>query len=86
MSSTTAVSAPSRLKLPRWAAPAGVAVVFVAAYLVFRGTGTLPHDKEAPQFLALTDLREWIDDHRNDNPLFLYFLNYIRLLDRKSVV
>ncbi|MBB5777996.1 ABC transporter permease [Nonomuraea jabiensis] len=77
--STTAVSTPSRLRLPKWAAPAGVAVLFVVAYLVFRGTATLPHDKEAPQFLAVTDLREWIDDHRNDNPLFLYFLNYIRL-------
>ncbi|MGV9380711.1 ABC transporter permease [Nonomuraea sp. NPDC003707] len=78
MSSTT-VSTPSRLRLPKWAAPSGVAVLFVVAYLVFRGTATLPHDKEAPQFLAVTDLREWIDDHRNDNPLFLYFLNYIRL-------
>ncbi|GAA3135245.1 ABC transporter permease [Nonomuraea salmonea] len=77
--SSTAVTTPSRLGLPRWAAPAGVAVLFVAAYLVFRGSGTLPHDKEAPQFLAVTELREWIDDHRNDNPLFLYFLNYIRL-------
>ncbi|MBF8193296.1 ABC transporter permease subunit [Nonomuraea sp. K274] len=79
MTSTTVVSTPSKPGLPRWAAPAGVAVLFVAAYLVFRGTGTLPHDNEAPQFLAFTDLREWIDDHRNDNPLFLYFLNYIRL-------
>ncbi|MEV1169230.1 ABC transporter permease subunit [Nonomuraea sp. NPDC049784] len=77
--SSTAVSTPGGLRLPRWAAPAGVAVLFVVAYLVFRGTATLPHDKEAPQFLAVTDLREWIDDHRNDNPLFLYFLNYIRL-------
>ncbi|SDJ64599.1 ABC transporter permease [Nonomuraea jiangxiensis] len=77
--STTAVSTPAGLRLPKWAAPAGVAALFVVAYLVFRGTGTLPHDKEAPQFLAVTDLREWIDDHRNDNPLFLYFLNYIRL-------
>ncbi|WP_431923631.1 ABC transporter permease [Nonomuraea jabiensis] len=77
--STTAVSTPSRLRVPKWAAPAGVAVLLVVAYVVFRGTATLPHDKEAPQFLAVTDLREWIDDHRNDNPLFLYFLNYIRL-------
>ncbi|MGW0808866.1 ABC transporter permease [Nonomuraea sp. NPDC002799] len=77
--SSTVVSTPSRLRLPRWAAPAGVTLAFVAAYLVFRGSGTLPHDKEAPQFLAVTGLREWIDDHRNDNPLFLYFLNYIRL-------
>ncbi|TMR96510.1 ABC transporter permease [Nonomuraea basaltis] len=79
MSSTALAGVPSRLGLPKWAAPAGAAVLFVAAYLVFRGTGTLPHDKEAPQFLAVTELREWIDDHRNDNPLFLYFLNYIRL-------
>ncbi|RVX47987.1 glycine betaine/proline transport system permease protein [Nonomuraea polychroma] len=78
-STTTAVSVPSRAGLPRWAAPVGAAVLFAAAYLVFRGTGTLPHDKDAPQFLAVTELREWIDDHRNDNPLFLYFLNYIRL-------
>ncbi|GAA3217401.1 ABC transporter permease [Nonomuraea helvata] len=77
--SSAAVSTPARLRLPRWVAPVGVSVLFVAAYLVFRGTATLPHDKEAPQFLAVTDLREWIDDHRNDNPLFLYFLNYIRL-------
>ncbi|MFF4190666.1 ABC transporter permease [Nonomuraea sp. NPDC001831] len=77
--STTAVSAPARLRIPRWAAPAGVAILFAVAYLVFRGTGTLPHDKEAPQFLAVTELREWIDDHRNESPLFLYFLNYIRL-------
>jgi glycine betaine/proline transport system permease protein len=79
MTSTTAVGTPPRLNLPRWAAPAGAAILFAVAYLVFRGTGTLPHDQEAPQFLAITGLREWIDDHRNDNPLFLYFLNYIRL-------
>jgi glycine betaine/proline transport system permease protein len=77
--STTAVTTPSRLRVPRWAVPAGIAVLFAVAYLLFRGTGTLPHDKSAPQFLALTDLREWIDDHRNSNPLFLYFLNYIRI-------
>ncbi|TDE57550.1 ABC transporter permease subunit [Nonomuraea mesophila] len=79
MSSATAVGTPSRLGLPKWAAPAGAAVVFAAAYLVFRDTGTLPHSREAAPFLAVTELREWIDDNRNDNPLFLYFLNYIRL-------
>ncbi|WP_219471214.1 ABC transporter permease [Nonomuraea rhizosphaerae] len=77
--STTAVTTPSRLRIPRWAAPAGITLLIAVAYLVFRGTGTLPHDKEAPQFLALTDLREWIDDHRNSNPVFLFFLNYIRI-------
>ncbi|TDD09548.1 ABC transporter permease subunit [Nonomuraea deserti] len=79
MSSATAVGRPARLGLPRWAAPAGAAVLFAAAYLVFRDTATLPHNKEAAPFLAVTELREWIDDNRNDNPLFLYFLNYIRL-------
>ncbi|TDC09859.1 ABC transporter permease subunit [Nonomuraea longispora] len=80
MSSATAVGTPSSLGLPRWAATAGAAVVFAAAYLVFRDTATLPHSREAAApFLAVTELREWIDDNRNDNPLFLYFLNYIRL-------
>ncbi|WP_336208271.1 ABC transporter permease [Nonomuraea sp. LPB2021202275-12-8] len=77
--SSTAVSTPSRLRIPGWAAPTGIALLFVAAYLVFRGSGTLPHNSEAPQFAAVTELREWIDDHRNDNPVFLYFLNYIRV-------
>jgi glycine betaine/proline transport system permease protein len=77
--SSTAVASASRLRVPRWVAPAGIAALFVLAYLVFRGTGTLPHNSEAAPFTAVTELREWIDDHRNDNPVFLYFLNYIRL-------
>ncbi|MFG1949128.1 ABC transporter permease [Nonomuraea sp. NPDC048826] len=79
MSSTTVTPAASRLGLPRWVAPAGIAALFALAYLAFRGTGTLPHNSEAAPFAAVTELREWIDDHRNDNPIFLYFLNYIRL-------
>nr|WP_082535451.1 ABC transporter permease subunit [Nonomuraea pusilla] len=75
----TAEGAASRGGLPRWAWYAGVAALLAAAYAVFRGTGTLPHDKEAPQFLAVTELREWIDDQRDLNPVFLYFLNYVRL-------
>ncbi|MEV4833717.1 ABC transporter permease subunit [Nonomuraea sp. NPDC049486] len=77
--SSTAVTPASRLRVPRWVVPAGVAALFALAYLAFRGTGTLPHNSEAAPFTAVTELREWIDDHRNDNPLFLYFLNYIRL-------
>ncbi|TDD20030.1 ABC transporter permease [Nonomuraea diastatica] len=79
MSSATAVGRPAWLGLPRWAPPAGAAVLFAAAYLVFHDTATLPHNREAAPFLAVTEWREWIDDNRNDNPLFLYFLNYIRL-------
>ncbi|WP_240506582.1 ABC transporter permease [Thermoactinospora rubra] len=77
--SLQATAAPAAVRLPRWLVPAGVAALFVAAYLVFKGTGTLPHDKEAPQFLAITDLREWIDANRNSSPVFLYFVNYIRI-------
>ncbi|MGP3935884.1 ABC transporter permease [Nonomuraea sp. KM88] len=79
MSSATAAGRPAWLGLPGWAAPAGAAVLVAAAYLAFRDTATLPHSREAAPFLAVTELREWIDDNRNDNPLFLYFLNYIRL-------
>jgi glycine betaine/proline transport system permease protein len=77
--SSTAVSTPSRLRIPGWVVPTGIALLFVVAYLIFQGTGTLPHNSEAPQFAAVTELREWIDDHRNENPVFLYFLNYIRI-------
>ncbi|MEU7001431.1 ABC transporter permease subunit [Nonomuraea sp. NPDC046570] len=70
---------PAGVRLPRWTAPVSVAVLFTAGYLVFKGSGTLPHDDDARQFVAITELREWIDDHRNDNPLFLYVVNYIRL-------
>lgn len=75
--SATAVGAPFRV--PRWAFPAGVAIAFVAGYLIFRGTGTLPHDDEARPFTAVTELREWVDDNKNASPLFLYFVNYLRL-------
>ncbi|MEU8247654.1 ABC transporter permease subunit [Nonomuraea sp. NPDC048916] len=77
--SATAVATPSRLRLPGWMTPAGIAVLFAVGYLVFRGSGTLPHDNDAPQFLAITDLREWVDDNKNASPVFLYFINYIRL-------
>ncbi|MEV4888591.1 ABC transporter permease subunit [Nonomuraea sp. NPDC055795] len=77
--SATAVGTPPRVKLPRWALPAAAAVAFAVGYVVFRGVGTLPHDDEAGTFVALTDAREWVDDNKNANPVFLYFINYIRL-------
>ncbi|MFI6500888.1 ABC transporter permease [Nonomuraea typhae] len=78
--SATAVRTPPRLKTPRWAVPAAAVVAFAAGYMVFRGVGTLPHDDEAAPFTALTEAREWVDDNKNASPLFLYFVNYIRLL------
>ncbi|MEV0582388.1 ABC transporter permease subunit [Nonomuraea sp. NPDC050310] len=76
--SAPALTAPAAL--PRWVAPAGLTLVAVGLYLLFRGTGTLPHDDDAAQFTAITELREWVDTHKNDSPLFLYFVNYIRLV------
>lgn len=64
---------------PRWVVPAGIAVAFVAGFLIFRDQGTLPHDDDAATFAAITDLREWVDTNKNSSPLFLYFVNYIRL-------
>ncbi|WP_327086876.1 ABC transporter permease subunit [Nonomuraea sp. NBC_01738] len=77
--SATAVSTPAGVRVPRWATPVAVAVLFAAGYLVFRDVGVLPHDNDAGQFVALTDAREWVDDNKNASPLFLYFINYIRL-------
>ncbi|WP_248964151.1 ABC transporter permease [Sphaerisporangium perillae] len=74
------VTAPQgTLRLPRWAVLAGIAVLFTVGYLLYRGTGTLPHDDEAAPFLFINDARETIDAGRNENPLFLYLINYLRL-------
>ncbi|SDG56916.1 glycine betaine/proline transport system permease protein [Sinosporangium album] len=69
-------------RLPRVALPAAVTIATVATvglYLAFRGTATLPHDDEAAPFLFLNDVRDWVDDNRNESPLFLYLVNYVRL-------
>ncbi|MEV7006089.1 ABC transporter permease subunit [Streptosporangium sp. NPDC051022] len=74
-------SAPRARTGPRsWPARlTGVAVV-VAAYLLFRGTATLPHDDDAAPFRFVGDVRDWVDANRNDSPVFLFFVNYVRLL------
>jgi len=57
------------------AAVLGVAVVYVA----FRGQYALPHDDDAGVFRALNAVRDWVDDNRNSSPVFLFFVNQIRL-------
>ncbi|WP_031158924.1 ABC transporter permease [Streptosporangium roseum] len=69
----------SRGPLPPWLAPLTGAAVAVAAYLLFRGTAPLPHDDDAAQFGAVNDVREWVDANRNESPVFLFFVNYVRL-------
>ncbi|GII91392.1 ABC transporter permease [Sinosporangium siamense] len=68
-----------RERLPRFVLPVVGVAVAAGLYLVFRGTATLPHDDGAAPFLFLNDVRDWVDDNRNENPLFLYLINYLRL-------
>ena len=67
--------------------PSGIALLFVVAVpRSSAGTGTLPHDSDgaAVRWRSPT-LREWIDDHRNANPLFLYFLELHPDLRRRGL-
>ncbi|GGT07888.1 glycine/betaine ABC transporter permease [Planobispora rosea] len=66
-------------RLPRWALPLAGAAALAAAYLVFRGTATLPHDDDAAPFQWINDVRAWVDANRNQSPIFLFFVNYVRL-------
>jgi glycine betaine/proline transport system permease protein len=60
----------------------GVLVVWVLAWAVFRGRGTLTLDTSDVTGLhtQLNDVRSSIDAGRNSNPLFLYVFNEIRLV------
>ncbi|MBG0828449.1 ABC transporter permease subunit [Planomonospora sp. ID67723] len=64
---------------PRWVLPLAGIVAATAAYLAFRGTATLPHDAEAAPFQLVNDVRAWVDANRNQSPVFLFFVNYVRL-------
>ncbi|GAA3470966.1 ABC transporter permease subunit [Nonomuraea roseola] len=74
-----ALETPALRRPPRWLVPVAVGVVLLAGYLTMRGTATLPHDDEAAPFLAVNEARDWVDTNRNDNPLFLYGVNYVRI-------
>ncbi|MBO2450088.1 ABC transporter permease subunit [Actinomadura barringtoniae] len=66
-------------RVPRGAAEAGAVVVFVLLYLLFKDKWTLAHDAEDKVFNALNDVRDWVEEHRNSNPVFIYIVNYLRL-------
>jgi len=47
-------------------------------WVVFRGTGTLPHDEGSPVFSALNELRAWIDANRATNPVLVLLIDVVR--------
>ena len=53
----------------------GVAAVL---YLLFQGRWTLEHHDDAPLFLTLNGVRDWVDANRSVNPVFVYVLGPIR--------
>jgi glycine betaine/proline transport system permease protein len=78
----TAISVPAARRLDvrqtRRLVAVGLAVAAVLLYLVFRGTGTLPHDEESPVFSFFNQLRDAIDASRATNPIFLYIIDPLR--------
>jgi glycine betaine/proline transport system permease protein len=56
-----------------------LAAAAVAAYLALHGRDVLAHREDAASFRILNDLRDWVDTHRDSSPIFLFFVNYLRL-------
>lgn len=79
--SAVTVAVGRRLAWVGWQRAAALAAVLAAAvlYLAFRGQYVLPHDDGAAAFQALNSVRDWVDDNRNSSPVFLFFVNEIRL-------
>ncbi|WP_051797947.1 ABC transporter permease [Catenuloplanes japonicus] len=57
---------------------AAFVVLLIAGYALLRGRATLPHDGDAGAFRVFTGLRDWVDDNRDVNPVFLFVVNYLR--------
>ena len=56
------------------ASPSAAAVL----YIVLQGTWPLEHNDDAPLFLTLNGVRDWVDANRTVNPVFVYVLGPIR--------
>ena len=78
----TAVSLPQIRPLaglpPRAAWGLALAAVAAVLYVIFRGQFTLPHDDQAPVFVAFNDLRAFIDANRTSNPILSLVISGIR--------
>ncbi|MEV6868151.1 ABC transporter permease subunit [Streptosporangium subroseum] len=72
---------------PRRYLLAAVIVAWVLVWLFVRGQDTLQLGgaELTPLHARLNEGSEAIDNSRNDNPLFLYFINYIRLFLDESI-
>jgi glycine betaine/proline transport system permease protein len=79
--SAVPVAVGRRLAWAGWQRAATLAAVLAAAvlYLAFRGQYVLPHNDDAAAFQAFNSVRDWVDDNRNSSPVFLFFVNQIRL-------
>jgi glycine betaine/proline transport system permease protein len=66
------------INLSRGAQLALLVGAFVAAFFVLRGVGTLPHRDNAPLFLTLNGVRDWVQANRTIHPIFIYFFGPIR--------
>ncbi|MFC6081145.1 ABC transporter permease subunit [Sphaerisporangium aureirubrum] len=77
----TAVAAARRPFLSRPYLLGGVVAVWVLLWIAFRGQATLPLGgaELTPLHQRIGAAAETIDNSRNSNPFFLYFVNYIRL-------
>ncbi|MEO3813348.1 ABC transporter permease subunit [Sphaerisporangium sp. B11E5] len=77
----TAVAAARRPFLSRPYLLGGVVAVWVLLWIAFRGQATLPLGgaELTPLHQRVGAAAETIDNSRNSNPFFLYFVNYIRL-------
>ena len=72
----TAISIPAIRRaetgIPKPAWFLGILAVATVLYVLFAGTAVQPHDNEAPLFVALNGVRDWIRDNR-DNPVYFVF-------------
>jgi glycine betaine/proline transport system permease protein len=57
---------------------AGLVGLAAVLYIVFQGTWALEHQDDAPLFLTLNGVRDWVDANRTVNPVFVYVLGPIR--------
>jgi len=55
-----------------------LALAAAALYVVFAGQWLLPHNNDAPTFEVFNNLRVWVDNNRNSNPILVFALVGIR--------
>ena len=78
----TAVALPARLRggvaIGRGSWLILLAVAFAVGYLIFRGTSLLPHNEDAGVFKFFSDVRDWVNDNRNANPVLVIVVGTIK--------